>query len=370
MSTRTSSDKIIYFYHGVVNKNTYLIPRLISSLIRLPLFKSLFFIFPGIDQAISLQKGSVKEGESNEFAVEINPSMLGVFNRSWEVKQKVVDKIKQVGAKYVSFHAPYVDDGVIFQKASQTMLDNTFDLSEDSSKTLFCLVSHLQFIDQVGPEKKDKVLVVHPLPASPYKNEHEIIKGIATVLKKVTPLLEDLNIFVAIENMPWMKKKHERYTSMLGSISFFERLMNEINHPNVGITFDWGHANCFSRYMHDHKLADGAFTFTEKDLTTFAYHKKFLTDLQQKIMHLHLHYNEAHILTSKAPFYAKNYDYHADLTKLRPEEYPFYKESLQPALGSPVLKSIVLETVPSFLSQQSRLTKYKDSVEILKSMVE
>lgn len=365
MSTRTSSDKIIYFYHGVVDKNTYLIPRLISSLVRLPFFKSLFYIFPGIDQAITL-----KNKATDTFAVEINPSMLGVFNRNWEVKPRIVEKLKQVGAKYVSFHAPYVDDGVTFQKASQTMLDNTFDLSEDASKTMFCLVSHLQFIDQVTPDKIDKVLVAHPLPASPYKTETEIIRGIATVLKKVTPLLEDLNIFIGIENMPWLKKKHERYTSMLGSISFFERLMNEINHPNVGITFDWGHANCFARYMHDHKLADGSFTFTEQNLLTFEYQKKFLTDLQSKIMHLHLHYNEAHILNAKAPFYAPNYDYHADLTKLRENEYEPYKASIIPALDSPVLKSIVLEIVPSFLSQKSRLTKYKDSVEILKSMVE
>ncbi len=362
---KNGNDKIVYFYHGIVDKNTYLIPRLISSILHLQFIKRLFYIFPGIDQA--LQKQNVSN--ENELSLELNPSFVGVFGQDWQIRYDVVERLKQIGAKYVSFHAPYIDDGKAFQNQQRSMMDHVFDATEESQQTTYCLVSHLQLIDFMSQKKEGPVLVIHPLPSSPYKSETDIIKGIAKNINKIKPLLEDLNIFIGIENMPWLKNKHAHYTPIVGGIDFFRNLMNEINHPNVGITFDWGHANTFARYMYNNSLTDKYLTYSEEELKTFAFEYEFLSQLQDKVYHLHLHYNRAHLLDAKPPFYAKNFDYHGDLTQLPDDEMENFKISLSPVIKKATLRSIVLETVPSFLNFNRRLSQYQSSVDILKTMI-
>jgi sugar phosphate isomerase/epimerase len=363
-----NNDKIVYFYHGIVNQNTYLIPRIISSLIEFPLIKQLFFVFPGIDQA--LNKDKLVEGVPG---VEITPAMVGVFKSNWEINQKTLERLKQVNVNYLSFHAPYVNDGVGFQKGYASMLDNVFDLTEDTSTNLFCLISHLQVIEYLSPKKENtegRVLVAHPLPASPKKSEKEIIEGTVKLVKKVIPLLKDLNIYLGIENMPWLKHNHELYTPMLGSIDFFEKIMNEINDEHVGITFDWGHANTYARYMYDHNLETKYAIFTPEYLQQFEYQNEFLKRLKKKIIHLHLNYNEAHILTKKkGPFMARNFDSHQDLTFLSEEEYKYYRKNIRTIAKSENLRSMVLETIPSFFNYKKRIGNYQTSVEILRSMI-
>lgn len=324
----------------------------------------MLFISPGIDRAFNFG-----DDKSKQIAVELTPSSVGVFKPNWELNMGAVEAIKRIGIKYVSFHAPFVNDGVTNQKGRQSILDNVFDLTEDNSVNLFCLISHLQFIEEVSGKDEPKVLVVHPLPSKAGKSETEIIKSIAKLLKKVAPLLADSNVYIGIENMPWVKKEHEPYTPIVGSIPFFERLMNEIRHPNIGITFDWGHANSYARYMHNNDLKSGNIRFTPEYLASFGYEKDFLKKLRSKIFHLHLHYNTAHIAGNKPPRFSPNYDTHTDLTAIPQSEYENFKECLMMVKNSDALKSIVIESAPSLFKLNQRVSTYQSSVELLQSMV-
>jgi len=331
----------------------------------MPLLKKLFFIFPGIHQAT--EKSEKHKGDS--MGVEMTPALFNVFKKNWEINYKNAERLKQLPVKYVSFHAPYIDDGKVYQKNRNSLMDSVFDLTDTSANSTYCLVSHLQLIDYLSPKGLGPTLVVHPLPASPQKSEREIIDGIVGNIRKVIPLLEDLNIYIGIENMPWLKGKHERYTQMLGGIDFFKKLISEINHPHVGITFDWGHANSYARYMTLYTENGGTYPFNQEGLLDFSYHKLFLTELKDKIYHMHLNYNNAHILEARPPFHSKNFDYHADLTRIPENELPLYAKSLAPVLHSEALRSMVIESIPSFLNFKERISRYESSIDILRTML-
>jgi hypothetical protein len=356
--------EVTYNYQGIVSNNFKSALRFAVGHLGVPFVKSLLKFVPGIDNAI------YSKHATEEFFVEVVPSFLGFFTAHWEIREKLVRTLLETGVKVRSMHAPYVDDGKTYQPPRKTYLDNVLDLTNYSSQTWLCLYSHINLYEMLAPKSLDKVLIVHPLAANPYKTEGEIISSIVKNVKKVLPVLRDQNVKLVIENMPWMKKKHERYTTLMGDAIFFEKLMNEISDSHVGVILDWGHANSYARYMFDHGINHPEHEFTVESLQEFAYQNYFIKKLKEKIYYAHLHFNEAHVLDSKPPFYAKNYDTHEDLTLLSESEYTYYKKNVQNLQSSPNLVGMTIECIPSYFNRAKRIQKYRDSIEILNSMLQ
>ncbi|MCC7304375.1 TIM barrel protein [bacterium] len=361
---KLATNRITYNYAGIEKRTRNSALRFLFAKLGVQFLKSLFKFLPGIDNSI------YQKGDNKEFYVEIVPSFLGMFSKHWEIKEKSVERFVELGVAVRSMHAPWIDDGKVFQTARKSFLENVLDVTDYSSTTLLCLYSHLHLYDLIAPKEQDKVLIVHPIPSSPYKTEKEIIKSITKVVKKILPMLRDQNVKLVIENMPWMKKKHERYTTSLGDALFFDKLMNEVPDPYYGVLFDWGHANTYARFMYTHGITHREHEFTSESLARFEYQNYFIHRLHDKIMYGHLNFNEAHDLLAKPPFYARNFDAHADLTHMNEQEYEYYKKNMQ-ALGNvPHLVGMTIESIPSYTSRIKRIQRYKDSVEILNSMLQ
>jgi hypothetical protein len=356
--------QVTYNYQGIVSNNFKSALRFAVGTLGIPFIKSVLRFVPGIDNAVYTKHSS------DEFFVEIVPSFLGMFTPHWEIKQKLVQKLVETGVQVRSMHAPYIDDGKQFQLPRKSYLDNILDLTNESSSTWLCLYSHINLYEMLAPKELDKVLIVHPLAADPYKSESEIISSIAANVKKALPVLRDQNVKLVIENMPWMKKKHERYTTMMGDALFFEKVMNEVNDDHFGVILDWGHASSYARYMFDHGITHPEHEFTIDSLTHFGYQNYFIKKLEKKVYYAHLHFNKAHVLDSKAPFFAKNYDSHDDLTQLTESEYIDYEVNVKNLQKSPNLVGMTIECIPSYFSRAKRIQKYKDSIEILNSMLQ
>lgn len=356
--------KVMLSYQSIVTSYRSTMIRYVVAFLGLPFIKSIIRFFPGIDEAVA------KSRDGKHFNVELVPSFLGMFTSHWEIRQRSVEAFVALGANVRAMHAPYVDDGKSFQPSRKSYFDNILDITKQSSKTLFCLYSHINLFELITPPEEDKVLIVHPLPSDPYMSELEIISGISKTVKKVLPMLREHNIRLVIENLPWMKKKHERYTTFMGDPLFFEKLMNEVSDPYYGVIFDWGHANSFARYMFSHGISHPEFTFTPETLLRFDYQQYFIERLQDKIFYAHLNFNEAHNLEANPPFFFPNFDTHGDLTLLTEDEYAYYKKNVVTLNKLPHLVGMTIESIPSFFNGRKRIQKYNDSVEILESMLQ
>lgn len=356
--------EVTYALQGIVGSNMRSIMRYIIGVLGVPFIKSILGIIPGIDNSV------YAKGDKGDFYIEIVPSFLGLFSPQWHIRVNRVQALIDTGAKIRAIHAPYIDDGKVFQSQHRTYLDNVLDLTEHVSQTWFCLYSHVHLFEMLAPKEQSKVLIVHPLPSSPYKTEKQILMGIVKNVKKVLPVIKDQGVTLAIENMPWLRKRHERYTTFMGDALFYERLMNEINDDAVGVIFDWGHANSYARYMYDHGIPHPEHDFALESLAKFSYQQYFIEKLQSKMVYAHLHFNEAHLLDGHAPFHAKNYDSHGDLTLMTDEEYTYFKKNVRALKQSPNLIGITVESIPSYTNRKKRIQRYKDSIEILNSMLQ
>lgn len=364
MSNTKNTSAITYNYQGIEKRSRNSALRYIFGKLGIPFLKSIFRFLPGIDNSVYARGGS------NDIYVEIVPSFLGMFTKHWVINEFVVNRFVEMGLSVRSMHAPYIDDGKTNQTARRTYLENVLDVTEYTSSTLLCLYSHIHLYEAIAPKEQEKVLIAHPLPSSPDKTEKDIIKSITNVAKKVLPMLRDQNIKLVIENMPWLKGRHERYSPFLGDAMFFDRLMNELNDPYYGVLFDWGHANSYARFMYLHGIRHTEHVFTPDSLLRFEYQNYFVKRLKEKLYYGHLNFNEAHLLDAKPLLWAKNFDSHADLTHMNENEYEYYKRNIQLLNNVPHLIGMTIESIPSYTNRARRLQRYNDSVEILNSMLQ
>lgn len=355
---------ITYNYVGIEKRGRNTALRYIVSMLGVQFLKAMIKFLPGIDPSIKTK------GRDEQLYVEIVPAFIGMLTKHWEIRPKLVEAFVNLGLQVRSMHAPYIDGGKAFQTARRSYLENILDVSEQNESTIKCLTSHLELYDMVAPREQDKVLIVHPIPANPDKSEKEIISSITEVAKSVLPLLHEHNVKLVVENLPWLKRRHERYSSFLGDTLFFDRLMNELNDSHYGVLFDWGHANSYARFMYLHGIAHGEHKFSVESLHEFAYQSYFLKKLKKKIYYAHINFNTAHQLDSKPLFHAKNFDSHGDLTQIPENEYVRYKRTIQELKHCPNLIGMTIESIPSYTSNKRRIQRYKDSVEILDSMLQ
>jgi hypothetical protein len=355
--------KITYNLQGVVKSNIASATRYAIGRLGIPFLKNFLRFIPGIDASVD------SDDRKEDFYVEIVPAFLGFFTPHWELRTKMIDRFVASGINVRSVHAPYIDDGKVFQSTRQSSFDNVLDMTRVDSATWLCLYSHIDLFSLIAPKEQEKVLVVHPLPASPHKSTDEIIESITKNVKKALPSLKEHNITLVVENMPWLKKKHERYTTALGDAIFFDQLMNEINDDSVGVLFDWGHANSYARYMYNHGITHPEHEFTQESLSSFAYQNYFIKKLSSKIHYGHVNFNVAHVIDQKPPYFYGNFDTHSDLTELTEQEYTNYKSNIQLLNAVPKLIGITIESIPSYFNRKNRITRYKGSVEILSSMM-
>lgn len=364
MKPKQPTSPITYNYSGIEKRSRNTALRYFFSILGVQFLKSIFQFLPGIDNSI------YKKGDGKALYVEIVPAFLGLFSKHWEIKEKSVERFVEMGLSVRSMHAPWIDDGKTFQTARKSFLENVLDITEYNSSTMLCLYSHLHLYEAIAPKEQEKVLIVHPIPSSPYKTEKEIIRSISRVVRKLLPMLRDQNVKLVIENMPWLKKRHERYTPFLGDALFFDRLMNDVDDPYYGVLFDWGHANSYSRFMYNHGVTHPEHEFTPESLTHFEYQNYFVRRLREKLVYGHLNFNEAHDLQAKPFFFAKNFDSHSDLTHMTDVEYEYYKKNIVALSKAPHLIGMTIESIPSYTSRVKRIQRYKDSVEILNSMLQ
>jgi len=210
------------------------------------------------------------------------------------------------------------------------------------------------------------LIVMHPLPVEAVYGRKRLLKNIARVFNDLIPVLQETNTLIGIENMPWFRKHHAKYTQMLGQPEFFEELFSMVDSRHIGMTFDFGHANSVARYLYNNKQ------LSLQRLKEFYFQSEFFSRLGSKIYHIHFSFNPAHrphsrpLVTWLPKF--RNFDTHEPIDRFDTEEIEQLKSVFSILWKSKPhvpgwTRTLTLELIPRSLNM---IRAYEHNVNLLR----
>lgn len=269
---------------------------------------------------------------------------------------KKIEKLKKKNWNICAFHGGHEN----LPKQFKYMTTN---LAEDTSLTRSKILSQLEVAEYLSP-LKDLIIVYHPgLVKKGCKNLKATLKNLEFAVREA----ENRKLVIAIENMPRAETDGDYY---IGSdYKDLKKILEEIRSPNLGICFDWGHANNYSKIFALDNKKSGDY------VKRFSYHKEMLEELNKKIIYSHIHYNFSHLILD--PYEGE--DEHRPLTKIPATELKDYAETIKDLVNKTSIKKhghILLELLPhkifgfyEFCKTGSTREDQYESLSLLKSMI-
>lgn len=240
------------------------------------------------------------------------------FYKRWRIDWKRIEKFKKQGLPIEAVHAHY-PSGVRMLRRSDLLLN----LAVRSPLIVEGLKAHIEITANLVKDKK--ILVVHPGVVKEDTSDFEAVENVVATLKQCLEELERRAVFLCLENL------NPHYGLGLRNIGDNYKVLGEIltrvNHPNIKIVYDWGHANAFARDFYERNKENLA----EDYLTNFLYHKELINNLGREIVYAHLNYNPAHDLHEVLlkNFFVTGWDYHMGLNKIPQRWLSGYKEVMK-----------------------------------------
>ncbi len=237
----------------------------------------------------------------------VNPNALFEVALSWADYSVIKSAFNKNSGALKVIHAPFVKGDKPNQLSGEKRFVDLYSTSVNFEKDIYKMFSRIR--DIVNRDSAI-TLIFHPLP---YNNlivdEDALANKIVFNLRKICPMLQDFNIYLAIENMPFFTRIHKVYNKIFGTYSFFKKVFEACFCPNVGLTFDFGHANSTARFLWDNN------EITVKELEAFDFQRRFLQEVGHRLLHIHFHYNPAHLSSyqlgiNRFIHKLQNYDFH------------------------------------------------------------
>lgn len=267
-------------------------------------------------------------------------------------------------------HAPFVDGTHKVKVQGTELFADIVDYNttnRNKLKKMLYLIANSK--DKLSPT----TVIFHPVPYNiSIRSEEQLLDNMYKMLKEVCSFLVDNNIFLTIENMPWLVGVSSPYTEILGRPEFFVKFFELCKCKNVGMTFDFGHANSMARYL----WLKGE--LTSEKLLRFHFPLRFTEELSSRIYHVHFHYNTAHLPNSK-PILSqtitkfKNYDMHNKVQGFKENEWALVRKGFNNILNHrvPLLEvgarpTVTLEVAPRSFNS---LDAYFNDMEIFKDNI-
>ena len=267
-------------------------------------------------------------------------------------------------------HAPFVDGTKQLKVQGKELF---VDITVFNQGNLNRLLRMLKLIAKMKDINSFTTVIFHPVPyGKDYRTRDDLLQNMYNLLRHVCSFLQDNNIFLTIENMPWLVGASSYYTDILGDPQFFIQFFELCHCPNIGMTFDFGHANSMARFLWQQgKLS------TEQ-LENFTFPLSFIDRLKEKIYHVHFHYNPAHkprskpLLTRAIPKF-KNYDIHNKVQGFSHKEWLALKNKFDELINSANVlskqgtsRTLTLEVAPRSLNS---LDSYVKDMNIFKKHI-
>lgn len=206
--------------------------------------------------------------------------LIGVFDNDWNIIPDKIESYKKSKVTSYSFHGCYEN----FPKRYKNIYLNLAD--ESNKKTRKALHSHIKAVSQL--QKERSVLVFHPGIIKKGNNRKRAFENVINNLKDELEYARKKNVVVCIENMAWgWGSGVEPFCNEATDLRY---ILDKINHPNLKITFDWGHLNSF---LMNPKFRNKYYKAGE-DCLNFKHIKDFVDILGRDIVHAHIHYNRCH----------------------------------------------------------------------------
>lgn len=208
--------------------------------------------------------------------------MVGVFDKNWNIREDKIESYKKLGIPFYTFHGCY--EG--FPKRYKNIYLNLAENSNDQIKK--AIHSHIEAASILKRDEKT-ILVFHP-GIIRRKNNRE--KGFVNVIKNLESCLDfaqKKKVVVCIENMPWGWGSGE--INFCNDAHDLKYILDKVNHPNLKITFDWGHLNSY--LMNDNFRKK--YYQEGEECYYFDHINDFINILGKDIVHSHIHYNRCHL---------------------------------------------------------------------------
>lgn len=198
--------------------------------------------------------------------------LWGLFDENWEINKERLENYKKSKLPFYTFHACY-------ESFPQKFKNVYLNLAHSDPKIKKAIKSH---IDVVAELKKDKIgiVVFHPGLIQEQKERPSAFKNLLENISCYLDYAKRQNVILTLENMPVCKEE----ARFCDNLEDFQYIFPQINHPNLKITFDWGHLNTQIRNA------------TSQNTPFFSNINNFIEKMGKNIVHAHIHYNEAHLL--------------------------------------------------------------------------
>ena len=207
--------------------------------------------------------------------------MIGIFDNDWNIRQDKIESYKKSRIPFYSFHGCYEN----FPKRYKNIYLNLADNS--NSRTKKAVRSHIEAVAMLQKEKS--ILVFHPGIIKKRNNKEKGFQNVINNLAGNLDYAREKNITICIENMSWgWGSGIEPFCNDAHDLKY---ILDKVNHPNLKITFDWGHLNSYlmnpefrSKYYKE-----------DEDCLDFRHIDDFVRILGKEIIHVHIHYNRCHL---------------------------------------------------------------------------
>ncbi len=205
--------------------------------------------------------GDFPELKDEVESIELYIPKLGVYEGT-ELKIEKIRKIKEYILSCdldTSIHAPYFGDGPNYPPE---LIVDTSGLGDTQYRLLKESI-------RVAEELDSRVVVIHPGRIN--SDRKTSFDRMITALSRLAKVAENSNVMLGLEN-----KEGTDPNNLCSRASELIEAINLINSPNLGATFDIGHANL---------TCNG----NVKDL------KMFARALEEYVIHVHVHDNNGHL---------------------------------------------------------------------------
>jgi len=207
-------------------------------------------------------------------------TLWGLFDETWDINLERLKQYKKSNYPFYTFHG-------CFESFPRKFKNAYLNLTEKNPRIIKAIKSHILVASEL---KKDKTatLVFHPGKILKNQTKEEAISNLIFNLSKNLDLAKEKGIIVTIENMPYRFNKVDFFQDSAD----FKYIFSRIQHPNLKITFDWGHLNtqlAKTDFNKQNKYKD-----YKKGQFIFQHINNFVNALGENIAHAHIHYNRSH----------------------------------------------------------------------------
>lgn len=273
----------------------------------------------GIGRGVGVVKKNLFS-ENGFDGVELEVVTMGVMRvRDWQIDTKRYSKILKQNLAIESVHAAFLPE----QLAKFGRMKNGLNPAFRSDNVVAGLLAHIELASLLACD--NPIMVLHPGIVPDSLSIQSGIDCVVENIKEILPALEKTRVTLCLENLgPVSERGKLRVVG--GHYNELLEMVTRINHPQVKIAYDWGHANCFARKYYEENRDKLSKTY----LTDFTFHHEFVKTLGKNIVYLHLNFNPAHLAVNfeKRPRF-QGWDFHQGLDRADSESLASYKQVIR-----------------------------------------